>query len=253
MVDVRRNRRSLGVSVGVSVGLSVFIAGSSASAGTPWIDAPVDEGSVRVVDVDDPTREFAAGASATVFTLALPEGATCPGDSANDQWRVNSFIIPADRDPGDLEYLVGDPEGEGNWSLYGVDTNPMIFEFTIPNVAAGLPGIIPEIRPMSFGVFPPGTLPAGRYRMGIACAYFADTGTYWDTEIVIATDADDEPGQITWSIPEASADAVDANSQSPGTRTWAWISAGVFAALASGLVLVQRRWRKPVNLSKEPS
>jgi len=250
MGAVHRRHWLLCVAV-AALAIGLFAAPSAGIAGAPWVDNPVDEGSVRVVDIDDLTREFAEGASATVFTLALPEGATCPGDSANDQWRVNSFIIPVDRDPSDLEYLVGDPEGEGNWSLYGVDTNPLIFEFTIPNVAAGLPGKIGEIRPISFGVFPPGTLPEGRYRMGIACAYFADTGTYWDTEIVITTDAADEPGKMTWSIPEAAADAVDATSRP--TRTWAWISAGAFAAIAVGLIAYQRHTRRHLTLTKEPS
>lgn len=236
------HRVQLFIGAAVLGAVAVLATVGVADAGLPYIDEPVDEGSVTVVDIDDPSTEYSNGASATIFTLRLPDGATCPGDSANDQWRVNSFIIPADRDPAELKYLVNDPEGEGNYSLYGANTNPYISELTLPNATAGLPGKIPEIRPLSFGVFPPGTLPDGRYRMGLACSYFADTGTYWDTEIVIVDDSEDEPGQMVWSIPFASSSALDATN-SP-SRRWAWVAAAAFAAVGIALLMWQRQSRE---------
>ena len=51
---------------------------------------------------DDET--VARGGSATEFSLALPDGAACPGDSATGNWRVQSFLVPAADDPGTFTY-----------------------------------------------------------------------------------------------------------------------------------------------------
>jgi hypothetical protein len=203
------------------------------------IDAPIDGGTVTIVTVEDRTEPIDRGASATVFALALPDDARCPGDSANDQWRVQSFIIPAADDPATLTYGVNDPDGEGHWSLYGTDTSPYINELTAPNTEAGQSAIIPDIRPLSFGVFPPGVLPDGRYTIGMACTYFRATGIYWDVDIVVTADADDKPGQMTWRLASASANAPSSGSGS-GLRP-SLIVAGLIATLACGLFVLRRR------------
>src|SRR5262245_29250980 len=52
------------------------------------VEDTVDAGAVSVVAADDPSRVLTEGGSADAFTLRLPEDAVCPGDSANDDWRV---------------------------------------------------------------------------------------------------------------------------------------------------------------------
>ena len=48
-------------------------------------------GTAQIVTADDQS----VGGSRTAFALRLPNGASCPGDSADDGYRVNSFVVPA--------------------------------------------------------------------------------------------------------------------------------------------------------------
>ena len=52
-----------------------------------------------------------SGGSATQFSVDLPKDSMCPGDSENDNWRLQTFIIPGDVDPGTLTYSVIGPTG----------------------------------------------------------------------------------------------------------------------------------------------
>jgi hypothetical protein len=161
---------------------------------------PVDEGSVVVVTPDGVPMDN--GGSATPFSLLLPEGAACPGDSASKNWYVQSFLIPVDDDPGTIEYGVIGPEGD-QFPLYAFDTRPYAHQLTRVSSSPDDPGVIPLLPELTFSVFPPEYIPAGEYRIGIACTFFRQTARYWDTEIVIARDPTDEPAQITWRLPAA--------------------------------------------------
>ena len=55
-----------------------------------------------VVDPSDAVLE--GGGSATPFGLRLPEGAACQGDSADDSYRVEAFLVPEGTDPGSVVY-----------------------------------------------------------------------------------------------------------------------------------------------------
>ena len=192
----------------------VTVASTSVAAGT--IDNPVDAGDVQVVAVDAGSTVVSGGASGTVFTLQLPEGAACPGDSRNDQWRVQSYIVPVGVDPGELFYESNDPAGDGNWSLYGAGTNPYVDELTLPNTEAGQEGLIGTIRPLSFAVFPPGLLPEGEYTIGVTCTFFREPARFWDTQIRIIDDPTDEPAALRWEVLSAPEEAVDAGSGGNG-------------------------------------
>ncbi len=52
-------------------------------------------------------------------------------------------------------------------------------------------------------MFPPGILPDGRFTMGLACTYFRELGIYWDLQIDVVSDPDDEPGQMRWTVVDA--------------------------------------------------
>src|SRR5262245_9642793 len=77
------------------------LSSQSVAAGTY---TPVDAGDVVVVDAIDNSSELTGGGSAVPFTLRLPDGATCPGDSAHDQWRVQSFLIPSTVDMASVKW-----------------------------------------------------------------------------------------------------------------------------------------------------
>ena len=75
----------------VLIGLSTMSAGVAAAR----MDPPDDAGNVVLVDPEKTTKELTSGDTNTEFTFVIPDGASCPGDSAHDDWRVDTFIIPA--------------------------------------------------------------------------------------------------------------------------------------------------------------
>lgn len=235
-----------------AVGLMLAIWGGVANAAstptTPDGTAIVARraGDVRVVDEGSRSRDLQRGGSATEFALRPPDGASCPGDSQNDQWRVNTFIVPVDDDPGTLKYSVIGPTGTNQSAVWGTDFTPVLNQFTVPNDQPGKPGLIDRLRPMSYGVFQPRTLADGTYKIGVACTYFGWTADYWDTEIVITNTPSDEPAQLTWRLSSASAVAPETSSGTPS-----WLIIGIAAAAAIVAVVVVRvvRGRQRVGVN----
>jgi len=107
------------------------------------------------------------------------------------------------------------------------------------------------IPTFSFVLFPPGTLPDGRYRVGIACTYFRKTAKYWDTELDLTTSATDQPGNLVWRV-VGLPDTPKSSSDSSIGR-WAGVAAAVVGVTALALVLWQRSARRTKRLLKEQS
>lgn len=237
------------VTIVFSGGSTALLFGTTALATTT---SPVDAGDVVVVDASNPLKELDHGGSATKFTLRLPADASCPGDSENDQWRVQSFLVPATDDPGALHYGEIAPEGDGLWALYSLDTHAFVHILTLANSQPGLPGRIETLPAFSFVLFPPGTLPDGHYRLGIACTLFRATAKYWDTELILTTSPDDQPGQLVWRVAGANADAPRSSAGSSDGR-WAVVGVGVLGVAALIFVLRLRADRRSRPLLKEHS
>ena len=244
-------RRVLLAGVAVSVGLSTptFLT-ASAQATTP-VGPPVRAGDLVLVDATNPNHELTNGGSATRFTLRLPADATCPGDSENDQWRVQSFLVPATDDPGALHYGEIGPDGDGRWAMYSEDTHAFVHILTLANSQAGQPGRIDTMPTFSFVLFPPGTLPDGRYRVGIACTWFRTTAKYWDTVLVLTTSPTDTPGNLVWRVAEPPHTSKNEPNSSFGR--WAVVGAGLLGVVAITLVLSRRNGRRIRPLAKEHS
>lgn len=238
----------------VAVGITIISLHPPAAVAAAT--APVDSGdSGDVVVVDDNRTAIGKARSATEFSLRLPDGAACPGDSANDQWRVQSFVIPSTNDPASIEYGSNGPTGVDQYSLYELNTRPMVDAFTSANIGAGKPGVIPAIALFSFGIFPPGTLPDGRYRVGIACTYFRETARFWDTEIIVTSDSDDQPGQMVWTIPDA---AETSDQTDVGFGRWLVLGGASLGVFVAGGSITWRRThrrahRRTTTLLKENS
>ena len=211
------------------------------------VDAPVDRGDVVIVD--QYREALTDGSGGTTFGLELPAGASCPGDSRNDQWRVQTFIVPAEVDPGTLTYNSIGPEGSGRYALYDLDTNPVSDVLTSPNGAPGLPGLIVGLRSMSFEIFPPGTLPDGVYRVGVACTYFRDTASFWDTTIEVTRDPNDLPAELRWEVgsPPTGATSGIPDDRSSGAGSFGIIVLALAAVIAAVLYFGRRSRRQPAH------
>ena len=211
-----------------------------------------DAGEAVVVAGEGSTRRLAGGGSATEFSVRLPVGASCPGDSANDGYRVQSFMVPTTVTPPAIQFdgLGPAPNAYGDWEtfrqpLYDTATKPFVSALTAVAVAPGRPGAIVNIPPLSFAVYGPGELPPGRYHLGIACTLANRPVTYWDTEVVVAGASDDKPAGITWKL----ANAAGATTSSNGLPGPAPAFAAAVAVAVGASVYVRRRLR-PRSLSE---
>ena len=204
-----------------------------------------DGGDAVVVEPNAVMRELEGGGSATSYSLRLPDGASCPGDTRNDQWAFQTFMVPVDADPSTLKFSIAGHAGPYQYALYQEGTQPLTDAILVPNAEPGLPGRIPPIPPLTFSVFPPGEL-EGTYRIGVACTFLRDAAIYWDATIVVEVDADDEPGQFVWRTEGAPVAQSSGESSSPPLAAAA-VGVGV---LAVAVVALRRRTR-PSTSSKE--
>ncbi len=208
-------------------------------------------GQVRIVDgAGDPV---AGGGSRDPFTLDLPAGAACPGDSADDGYRVSSYMVPASVHPGEVTYdgLGPSPRVHGRYEgfqqpLYDVTSAFFVSALTADAEEPGAPGLIAQPPMFDLAVYAVGDLPAGAYRIGIACTLSNDVVRVWDTQLRVVEDAADEPAGVRW---EAVGVAQDGGSGGSTTAVAVAVALGIAgAAGAAGLVLIRRR-QAPVRTS----
>lgn len=202
-------------------------------------NAALREGSVIVVDAGDTRKTVSRGSHATPFSIRLPEGATCPGDSMHDDWRVQTFLVPITEDPGALTYTVAvtgpdGPKDDARVSLYSTEGRPYVQQLLGANTAPGQPGEIPDLPALSFKRLPVDYLPTGDYRMGVACTDFeAKTATYWDTSVRITSSAD----AMTWTV-------IAEQPQTGDSSNGRWLSV-LLVVLGAGLFgLAVVIWRR---------
>ena len=224
--------------------------GAEDTAPTPTHPAtqdPVDLGPVEVVDFGDPSQPLAGGDWETPFTLLLPDRATCPGDSANDSWRVQTFLLPIDVDPpsvwygqlgpiedADSPHFVG--EGQVWWALYDTVGQAYTSETLRPNLEPGQPGFIDRLPTFNLVLPAAAGLPAGRYRMGVACTFWRETANYWSTDIEVSYDGEVVPESFRWSVTDPSDGAVDAADVVRGDTSGSRL-AGIGLIVGSAIVL----------------
>ncbi len=226
----------------VTVGLGATVAAAATSAPR--------EGAVVVVDPGNRSTPVTGGNSETTFALALPDGAACPGDSANDGYRIQSFLVPVVDDPGQLTYRSVAPEGENRISLYTVDTNPFVQQLTQMNGEPGRPGLIDTVPDMTFGIYAPTDLRPGPHRMGIACTLGKETVSYWDVEVELTRDTTDQPAQIRWAVAGSDASTADSGSNGPSGLLLAVIALVGLAVVVFAFTRL-RRPEPSSNRSKE--
>lgn len=231
--------------------VALALAGALLCAAPAFAAPGNDAGDVVVARGDGSTEPLREGGSTTQFTLRLPEGASCPGDSANDGFRVQSFLVPAAADPAMLRYKSTKPDGPGHYALYDVFTRPYVQGFTAEADGPGQPGLIVNLPTFSYAVFPPGELAEGPYRIGIACTLMNETIRFWDTRVTLMRAPDDAPAEIRWKV---SGSGVAAG----GTSSVGSVSLLAVAAIASAIavpVVIARRRRQSrrVPISTEDS
>lgn len=219
--------------IGSGVMLSLTVWGLSLS-GVPSAYAAVDAGAVAVIHPIDgsPTSgdPLSSGGSATEFSLLPPNGAGCLGDSANDNYKVQSYVVPSTVDPGSLTWDASGPIPNAvgasfRQPLYNAETSgAYVDELTLDNPGAPRPrpGEVINVPGFSLGVFEPGNLPAGTYNVGLACTLGPASATqldrFWNVQLEVVEDAADEPAGITWSVVDGSTTTTTAGGTTTTTE-----------------------------------
>ena len=162
---------------------------------------------LTVVEASGSKRQITKGDSATKFSLRLSEPVSCPGDSADENYRVQSYMVPASLKPHDIEYngLGPAPHSFGVFEtfrqpLYDITTRPYDSALTEEAESPGEPGAIVNIPTFSFAVYSPGDLPPGTYNVGIACTLNNKAVISWNTRLVFTKSTKDKPAQVKWQI-----------------------------------------------------
>lgn len=203
--------------IGSAAMLLVTVWGASLSGVPQASAAAIDGGPAVVVSPFDGTpgagQPLDGGGSATEFSILLPTGSACTGDSANGGYRVQGYLVPVTVAPGSLTFdAIGPtPNGLGasfRQPLYTALGSGFVDAQTSAATVAGGPGPVVNIPAMSLGVFSPGNIPAGEYNLGIACTLGTASATqldkFWNVTVTIAVAAGDEPAGVTWAIDEGS-------------------------------------------------
>jgi hypothetical protein len=227
-------------------------SGAAATGHAPSIE---DAGDLVIVD-DRKMEPIVEGDGTTKFSLRLPAGASCPGDSANDDWRVQTYLVAATEGTptrfGSIgpENPDGDLHADTRWALYDVNNVPWVQAMTNQNSGPQAPGLIVGVPVFDFALFDAERLPPGPYRLGVACTYFRETSLYWDTEIEVIADPDAPPGGLRWRLSTAPAGAAPASDSDDG-GPWTAVALGAVAVVvilgALTMFVVRRR---PPNPSK---
>jgi hypothetical protein len=229
------------VAIGLATAASVAAATPVFAQSVTIAPASLDAGAVTLVAGPGSSHALSAGGSNTNFSLKLPAGAACPGDSANDNYRLQSFFVPAATNLDVLRYKFMGPDTSPGDPLIDLGTHPYTQRLTDPNQTPGLPGRIPVLPDFSFVAYTPGYYAPGRYHIGVACTLYNVTKRYWVTDVVVVAAPADKPAGIRWSHADRTANP---SSSSPSSSHLALVL-GVIGGAVLAVVVVILRLRTP--------
>ncbi|HEX7276502.1 MAG TPA: hypothetical protein VF244_03945 [Acidimicrobiales bacterium] len=225
MTGSRRPLRRSALVTALAVAASVAALAGASRAGA--VGTPAGAATVKS---SGGAADLGAGDSLTAFTLRLPTGASCPGDSQDGGYFVQSYIVPAAVDPATLQFDNNGPTPSGvgadlRQPMYEPTTQPYVDKTTAPASPAPGPGPIINIPDFSFLVYQPGNIPAGTYNVGIACTKGGPSATqlhsFWNTQMTFATNATGGPAQVTWTAAasQTTTTAPVASTTAPGATS----------------------------------
>jgi hypothetical protein len=180
---------------------------------------------------------LSSGGSATVFTLKLPQGAACPGDTYHHGYLVFSYAVPVRTDPASLTFPGTFPSSGAD--LITVEGVPFVTQPTAEFTAA-----IQTLSDFSWSRYDhdPTDLPVGEYNVGIACAHgLGRVERFWNVKLDFTSTSSD-PGGFVWRVLGAQSDPATPNSNHLGLAVIGLIVL-VVVGLAVAVWLPSRRRR----------
>lgn len=157
--------------------------------------------------------------SDTTFQFNLPVGEACPGDSASDGYRVNTYVTPASNDPAAITYSgLGVPSGPAFTAALRSPGGSPVSGLTV----SAVDGFI--TLPATGFRFHTQALPAGDYNVGIACVLnqsgTINTMKYYNATMTVAPSAGAGPQNFIWGDPAVpAAPVLTGSTYNSGTAT----------------------------------
>ena len=149
---------------------------------------PIDQVSAALAPNSPPAgaATMVPSTGTTSFRIQLPGGASCPGDSATDGYRWQTFLAASSVDITQVTYLAGIPTGPGGAQVDVLYTsgNPV----SEMNTAVTTGAIVGLPTSFEFTVFPANYLAAGAHRLGVACTLNGTVEKYWATTLQLGLD-----------------------------------------------------------------
>jgi hypothetical protein len=155
-----------------------------------------------------------SGGSATTFTVTLPSGAACPGDSIAG-YKVFSYLVHEGTDPATVAFGTGFPSvGYGfvdNTSTYYGNVNTALTTGQVPTLPTNFKwsalvqsggGSLPLSEVLYSGT-------TGSWVAGIACVKDGAVTNHWTTPVTFTASGTDANG-FTWAaVPGAPAETPE--------------------------------------------
>ena len=226
--------------------LGLAAAGAAASLVVGVAVAPVRAGASVVTGSEaivrpGTTAPLDSGGSATPYGVAIPIGASCPGDTAHDQYRVYSVLVPAGVSLDSVSYKGDLPARWYGFIAYGayfgaVNTAPYTGQIV------GIPPAFTFSRLTPTELFPGRPTPSSTdWVGGIACVNTHGVVTNaWTTQFRFVRDLSD-PGGFRWTVLHPTAVSTS------GGGHWLWIGIGLVAASVAIAAVVLLLGRRPAG------
>jgi hypothetical protein len=164
--------------------------------------------------------ETTSGDSSTTFNMSLQAGSNaCPGDTASGGYRWQSFFVATSVDAGALTYNASGPIAPAGTAFVKPlrsSTNKLIVNeataATTGNVQIGT-----YTYSFSALTFLPGGVPAGVYKVGVACTLSGDTKSFWQGFVTVSGN----PTAFTWAFAATDSNATTTTQAATTTTTQA--------------------------------
>jgi len=231
--------REIPVFARAAAALGVVLLAVVAVMGTPAVAGAATAGA-EVLVTPGTTRALASGGSSTPYGVALPPGASCPGDTAHHGYLVYSYLVPQGSSPTAVSFRSGTPSRWYGYISDGAYYGAVNTAETTGQVTA-LPTSFDWTRLTPQMLFAHGAHSA-TWNGGIACAdTHGNVTTYWNSTLVFTADAADPHG-FTWKVVDQGAVPT-----SFPVGLWVGIVLLVVAAGAAAYALRLRRRGRPTQ------
>jgi hypothetical protein len=219
------------------IALVTAVAAALLAGATPASASTID----GIATIQTPTLgtlSYPAG-STTQFTVTLPTGAACSGDTATDGYHVYSYLVPQNTNVANVTFVSQPSTGYGLFKSTGGYVGPIN---TAPTT-----GVIPSL-PNNLEWGPAVTShswlsalldnggTSGVWEAGVACANASGVVTdYWNTEITFTSNGSDPDGFVWSGVPG------DPNNGANPEVPYAIVLPVLAVGVLGGSILIRRR------------